>query len=166
MRRRFAAFMLFLWLVSGCAEALEKRDLIFAFGENAFATGDAAGPLLAALQDALGDPVVLEADSCLFSGKDKEFDYGPIVVGTCPAGPGGSDAIEMIMVFAPDYPASRGICVGMSREETAAAYGEGFSMDYDRMTYLPDGETGPMLVFMLDLDSDTVTCYYLYRNSY
>jgi len=148
------------------ALALDTDDFTFRLDGMVYTPGDDPILLIEALTSLYGEPEVIEADSCLFSGKDREYDFGAVVVATCPSGQSGGDEIETIMVFGAAYPTDRGIRTGMKGSEVLTVYGNDCTVDFDRYTYHINGaDTDAMLVFIIDMATDTVVCYYMYRNS-
>lgn len=161
--KRALAILLALWLLMGNAapagaEPLTETDFQFVYEGAAYSLGGDPGALLRAMaaRDG-GQPELLETDSCLFSGKDKEFTGLELMLGTYPTGPGGKDALETVVITGGPWTTARGIGVGSAREEVIAAYGEGFFEDYDQMIYaVEEPYASPTLIFQLDLDSGLV----------
>ena len=143
--------------------ALTQDDFTFTFESVPYLLGgEAAVSAIEAKYGAAMDKT--EVDSCMFSGKDKEFSNNDLIVGTYPAGKDGQDMIETIMVLSETFETARGACVGMTLDEVADLYGDDFTLDYDQMTYtLP--QNGAMLVFSIDLESDEVACWSLLKNT-
>jgi len=144
---------------------LIEEDFIFLFNEAEYALGCEAAELIAAIEAHYEMPMdVLEAPSCLFDGMDREYSNEDLVFATYPIGEDGADMLETVMVFSPEYPSARGICVGMTRAEVEAAYGDNYYFDYNQMFYfLNVEENSPMIVFTLE--EDVVLEYYLFLNT-
>lgn len=161
----------FLLALAPCAQGapplpLTEDDLLFRFGEEVYALGSPAAPLVEAVNRVSPPLDVQEVDSCLFSGKDKEFVNEQLLIGTLPRGQGGQDLIETIMVLNGDHLTARGIGIGNLEQEVLKAYGEPFLKDYDLLIYhLGDGQDGPQLVFVLNLQDDSVLSYYYFLNT-
>lgn len=145
---------------------LSSDDFLFAFGGEAYALGIPAAPLIKAVEAVYGPFHVFEVDSCLYEGMDRELENVDLLLGTYPIGPDGADVLETIMVVGGDYRTPRGIGIGDSSDAVVSAYGENFVFDYDLMIYsLGDYLTQPVLVFVLDLGTDTVSSYYMMQNT-
>lgn len=171
-KARLLALVLLVTLLMGASalavEALPLRqeDLVFFFDGQEYALDAPAKPLVDAIKKSGQDLDTLEADSCLFVGKDKEFSSQELLVGTLPKGSKGDDVIETIMVFMGDFVTARGIGIGNTEEEITAVYGEATLKDYDLIIYaLDDAMDGPQLVFVMDLDTDTVLSFYYFFNT-
>lgn len=170
-KARMAAWLAVLMLLGTQTMAepiapLEAADFVLTIGETAYALGEPAAPLLTAMESAEGPFAVMEADSCMFDGTDREYENDAFLVATYPIGPNGADQVETVFVLSEAYPTARGIAVGMSRAAVIAAYGEGYTQDYDQMIYaLGDPYADSILVFVLDLTADCVSAYYMMRNT-
>lgn len=168
MGKLLALLLCCLLPVIALAEApgLGEDDFAFRVGEDAYRLGDIAEPFLDAIEERYGLLTVTEADSCMFTGKDKEYAGEELLIATYPIGPNGEDVIETIFVVAGAHETARGISIGATREAVIAAYGEGYTIDYDQMIYaMGDPLTEPLLVFVFDLGSDTVISFYMIRNT-
>lgn len=144
---------------------LIEADFLFTFEDAEYALGGEVAPLIAAVEQKYGAAMELvEAESCMFTGKDREYSNADLVIGTYPAGKDGADVIETIMALSETFMTARGACVGMTLDEVAELYGDNFTLDYDQMIYQM-GENGPMLVFNIDLESDEVVCWSLLKNT-
>lgn len=163
------SLLLSLVLTAGAAPAslpLEEGDLVFHFGGTDYLLSSPGKALVDALKKAGMGFEENRADSCLFSGEDKEFVGEELLIGTLPKGSGGQDLVETIMVLGGDHLTRRGLGIGSSREEVLAAYGEPSLTDYDLMIYaLENPEDSPQLVFVLDLDTGLVDSYYYFLNT-
>lgn len=145
---------------------LTQEDLLFVFEGLEYSLDTPAKALVDAIRRNGQQLDTMEADSCLFVGKDKEFSSQELLVGTLPKGDKGADVIETIMVFMGDFVTARGIGIGSTGEEVAAAYGEATLTDYDLLLYTLDGAMdSPQLVFVMDLGTDTVLSYYYFFNT-
>lgn len=167
--RRIAAFLLALCLMPlsafGEVLPLSAEDFTFTFNGTDYLLGGAAAPLIKAIEEKIGAPMQrTEAESCMFSGKDREFEGGDLVIGTYPIGPNGADATETVMAFSDAYETARGARVGLTKDEVAALYGGDYVLDYDQMIYQPKPD-GPMLVFGIDLTSGLVSYWALIKNT-
>ena len=167
--RKIAALLLALCLTPtwalGETPALRAEDFAFSLDGASYALGDPAAPLIAAIEQKAGAPMEqTEAESCMFSGKDREFANDELVIGTYPIGRNGADVTETIMVFSDAYETARGARVGQTKDEVAALYGEEYVLDYDQMIYQL-GQDGPMLVFGIDLESGRVSVWSLIKNT-
>lgn len=169
--KRFIAVMLLLCLpalaLAQDVAPLSKEDLIFTLRDTPFELGCAAKPLIDLATEHKGSLTAEEAPSCLFFGKDREYTNEGFLIATVPSQPDGSDSVESITVFCEDCATARGVKVGMSRQDVIAAYGEGYTLDYDQMDYAlePDDLLSPKLSFFLDLSTDTVVSYMLLSNT-
>lgn len=145
---------------------LNETDLAFFFEGESWALNTPAAGLLTALEQAGNKLDVTQADSCLFEGKDKEYTSEEVLIGTLPKGSKGEDIIETIMVLSGDHLTSRGIGLGSKKEEILLAYGEPTLMDYDLLIYsLDNRQDSAQLVFVLDIDTETVLSYYYFQNT-
>ncbi len=154
-------------LVLAQAAPITEDDLLLTLGENTFALGQPAAPLLLAIDAAELGPLSCEAaPSCMFFGQDKEYSSDSVMVATVPSQPDGGDTLESVMVLCPGLPTVRGIEVGMTRAQVEAAYGTDYFFDYDQMNYLLDKSKpeGAYIAFLLDLDTETVMAYLMIRN--
>ncbi len=156
---------LLLFSVALAAESLQTQDWALVFDSQSYSLGDEAGPVLKTLEGLYGKPVQTQTESCLYTGMDKEFDFGDVVVGTYPIGKGGKDTIETLMVLGGDTPTVREIQIGMSLSQVEAAYGADYTQDYDQLAFCSgDPLKDPVLVFFLDLQTQQVSGYYLMAN--
>ena len=165
--KKMLAWCLALCLAAFCfagAEAapLNAADFQLVYDGNPYGLSVDAAGLIAAVEAHDGQAMaVTEADSCLFSGKDKEFAGQEIMLGTYPIGPGGGDQLETIAVLAGPWTTARGIGIGSTREQIEAAYGSGV-LDYDMLMYAQEQPyTSPTLIFQLDLQTETVVAFLL-----
>lgn len=151
-------------LVAGAP--LAEDDFALVLEGETYRLGDAAAPLAAVMEAAMGPVAVTEADSCMFDGQDKEFATGELLMATYPIGPGGADVIETLMVIGGAHETARGIGIGAAKAEVVAAYGEAYALDYDQLIYRQgEGEMAPFIAFVLDLETDTVASFYMMRNT-
>lgn len=161
-KRMLIALLLCCLMPVAALAALDDADFTLAVGDALYALGESPEALIAAA----GPMTITEADSCMFDGTDKEFASETLLLATYPIGPGGADALETIYVIGGEYVTARGIGLGATREAVIAAYGDGYTMDYDQMRYaIGDPLETPMLVFILDLETDTVAAFYMIRNT-
>lgn len=145
---------------------LVASDFEFAFEGVVYSLGEPAAPLVHAIEARFGSMHVMAVDSCLFEGKDKEFESDEILLGTYPIGPKDADQLETILVAGGDHQTARGIRIGMHLQDVEAAYGNGYRRNYDEMMYIADGlPTQAALVFVINLDTSLVTSFYMMRNS-
>lgn len=148
------------------AQPLTENDFVFTLGDATYPLGGPAAPLLAAAEDAIGPMSLWEADSCMFSGTDKEYENDELLLATYPIGPDGGDVLETVMVISGEHKTSRGIGIGDTLDAVIAAYGDAYTLDYDQLLYAQsDLSAGPMLVFVLDLETDLVASYYITLNT-
>lgn len=139
-----------------------EQDLIVSVdGQNFSMLEDTAG-----LLSILGDEYAYnEAESCVYDGMDKTFDYGQVIVYTVPSG--DIDLLDGIDILDQSIATSKGIQVGSSREDVLAAYGQPADDQYD-LTYNVSGDIervgDPRLTFYLD-DDDNVNLISYYSGS-
>lgn len=132
-------------------------DMVFIFEDESYGLGMPSLPLIDAVEGKYGSPMeMLETESCMFEGMDKEFSNDDIVLGTYPI---NHDQLETVMVFSPEYTTIRGAAVGMSEKEVAALYGNDYMKDYDQMIY--SVPTGGSIIFTLDMETNLVICWAL-----
>lgn len=133
-----------------------------------FTIGEAAEPLLTALEAFTGAPVALtfEDQDCMLPGLTREYLTADemFVLATRPL-PGDPQAntLESVMVLTPQVATSRGARVGMTLEEITALYGAEYQLDYDTVFY-SNGDFEPQLLFFFDTETWTVTAWLLLRN--
>lgn len=108
---------------------------------------DASG-LLAALGQ---DFEYSEAESCVFEGMDKTFDFGDVLVYTVPSG--DVDLLDGYDILGGNQQTSAGIGLGSTRQDVLAAYGEPAD-DSDYMIFNESGDPEkidePRLTIVLD----------------
>ena len=136
-------------------------DLIIEFqGVTARLLEDAA-PLMSALGD---DYQLSEAESCVYEGMDKTFDYGHAVIYTVPSG--DRDLLDGLDILNESIATTRGIRVGDSRDAVLAAYGPQAGSESD-LVYNVSGDieelAEPKLTFIMD--GDTVVAISFYSGS-
>lgn len=169
--KRWIGIALTVACLLGCVTAtaqggLMNDDFTFEFNGQRYELGDSAAAFINAVESAYGQMSVYEADSCMFSGKDKEFACDEIVIATYPIGSNATDVIETIMVLGGAHQTARGIGIGDGMEAVEASYGIDYTLDYDQMIYgMNNTATSPILVFVLDLRTNQVTSYYMMRNT-
>lgn len=152
-------------LMEAAVQPLTQEDFAFRFEDVSYQLGAEAAPLIKAISEKNGQEMtVTEADSLLFSGKDRDYAGEGIIVSTYPTGKDGADAIETVMVLVQDYQTARGAHVGMTLDDIAALYGDEFTLDFDQMIYTL-GEGQATLTFAIDADSDTALCWTLSKNT-
>lgn len=157
---------LFIFPHALAAAPLEKADIVFTLEGQDYAPGEEAKPLLTALEAHFGKGIETQTESCLFKGMDKEFDFGQVLIGTYPIGKTGGDVIESIIILEGDLKTSRGIGIGSPLEEVEKAYGSDYVLDYNQITLCAgDPLTDPALIFFLDLNTNTVSGFFLMGNA-
>ena len=142
-----------------------QADFVFTFSGTDYGLGTEAAPLIASIESAYNAQMdVIEANSCMFAGMDREYSNDDLVLATYPYGTDGADMLETVMVFSSEYPSARGICVGAERSLVEEAYGTNYTYDYNQMFYsMNSAENSPMIVFTLE--NDVVTDYYIFLNT-
>lgn len=172
MKKAFGVLLALFLLLAGAAgradapAPLGTQDFLFVFESKVYSLGMPAGPLINAVEAKYGPFSVFEAESCLFSGMDRELENADLLLGTYPIGPGGTDALETIMVTGGAFQTPRKIGIGSTKAEVIAAYGESFILDYDTMLYSTGSYlSDPVLAFTLDLSTNTVLSYYIMQNT-
>ena len=167
--KKLACLLLCLMLpfaaMSESAAPLTDEDFTLLIGETVCALGEEPADLVAALEALTGEPLTItESVSCMFDGTDREFENEAAVVGTYPIGPDGGDAVESVIVFTDAIGTVRGATVGMTKADIEALYGADYFLDWDQMVYSA-GEWEPQLIFILDLETETVVGWMLLRNT-
>lgn len=153
-------------LAAPAALPLTPEDLDVLLGEEVLTLDVPAAPMLLALDREGIRLTKREVDSCLFPGKDREFSDDQLLIGTLPRGVRGADVVETIMVLGGEYVTRRGIGIGSAGQDILAAYGEAALKDYDLLIYhLPGQPEGPWLVFVMDLEKDSVLSFYAVLNT-
>jgi hypothetical protein len=172
MRRRIVLLLILLGMAAvfpAGAEAagpLTEADFVFVYAGQAYHLGEPALPLLQAVQAAEGAMRVAEAESCMFTGVDREFESDTLLIATYPIGRGGADVLETILVVGGEHQTARGISIGDAMDDVAAAYGASYTLDYNQVVYaLGDPLTEPVLIFILDLDTGRVASFFVMRNT-
>lgn len=120
-----------------------------------------AAPLMSVLGD---DYQLSEAESCVYEGMDKTFDYGHIVVYTVPAD--DHDLLDGLDMLDDQLATARGIRVGDSRDAVLAAYGPQAGSESDLVYNVPgdiEKLAEPRLTFIMD--GDTVVAISFYSGS-
>lgn len=153
-----AVVVLALSSAQAAAAPLTEQDFEWTYAGRDYALGCDPGALLAAMEKQDGQkPDVLEAESCLFDGTDKEITGKELILGTHPSGEKGADRLESVAIQGGPWATRRGIGVGSTRQEVVAAYGSGFIEDYDQLIYaMGKPYESATLIFQLDLQSDRV----------
>jgi len=137
---------------NGGASGFSAEDMFFPLDGKTYTVLTDAAPLLEALGD---DFELYEAISCLFDGMDKSFDYGDVYITTYPID--GKDVIDEIILLGGAYPTAKGVKVGGSKADIEAAYGTGYELDGDILTYcVTSASDSQRLYFQLDEDDDTI----------
>ena len=166
MKKSWLSGLLALCLLIGMANAEAERltgeDFVFVYDGAVYTLSTDAAALIAAAEKRDGESMrVMEADSCLFSGKDKEFTGRELMLATYPILPGGGDQLETIAVLNGPWKTARGVGIGSSRAQVENAYGPG-AEDYDCLFYAVDAPyASPTLIFQFDLETDTVVAFML-----
>ena len=147
------------------AATLTNEDFTLTVGDTAYALGEDAAALVTALEALTGAPLdMTESVSCMFDGMDREFANDAVLVGTYPIGVGGADVTESVLVFTEALTTARGAAVGMTRAEIEELYGADYFLDWDTMIYSL-GALEPQIMFTLDLDTDVVVSWMLFRST-
>ena len=139
-------------------EPFSEADLVITVqGQDYSLLEDAAG-----LLQALGDDCQFsEAESCVYDGMDKTFDYGSIFVYTVPSGT--ADLLDGLDVYDDSITTARGIRVGADRNDVLLAYGPQAGQESD-LVYNVSGNISrlgdPKLTFIMDGDQIAGISYY------
>lgn len=132
-------------------------DLALTIEGKSYALLSDASGLLKALGD---DCQVSEAESCVYEGMDKTFDYGFIQIFTIPNG--DVDMIDGIYLLDDRYETARGIKVGAAMSDVIDAYGE--KEDNGGLIYNKSGDPenlgDPNLTFVIENDKVTAISFY------
>jgi hypothetical protein len=137
-------------------------DLVLTIEGQSFAMMNDAAPLLKKLGDKYQKA---EAESCLFKGFDKTFDYGFLQVFTIPNEK--LDLLDGIYIMDNRYQTARGIKVGDTQASVIAAYGKKTGtggLVYNK-TGDPDNLADPSLTFVFEGDKVVAISYYSGSNS-
>lgn len=122
-----------------------------------------AAPLLTSLGD---EYQLSEAESCVYEGMDKTFDYGHAVVYTVPSG--DLDLLDGLDTLDERIMTARGIRVGDSRDAVLAAYGPQAGSESD-LVYNVSGDieklAEPKLTFIMDGDTVVTISFYSGSNA-
>lgn len=146
--------------VTSPAEPLpfNDADLVITFRGQSYALLEDAAGLLQVLGE---DFQYTEAESCVYEGMDKTFDYGTICVYTIPSAT--TDLIDGIDVYDVSVTTARNISVGASREEVLLAYGPQAGDESD-LVYNTSGDISrlgdPKLTFLMEGDRVVAISYY------
>lgn len=161
----FCAALIFSAFCFAETEPIADGDFVITVGDFSCRLGDMAAPLIKAAEKNLNVTLEMtETDSCMFDGMDREYTCDSLLIGTHPSGPRGEDRLESLLVFDGSLSTARGITVGMNKDDVLAAYGESGFEDWDELIF-SDAASGASVTFVLDLDTDTVTCWMLLRNT-
>ncbi|NLO35407.1 MAG: hypothetical protein GX112_03520 [Clostridiaceae bacterium] len=134
------------------------NDLIITVeGQTYFLLEDAAG-----LLQVLGEDFQYsEAESCVYDGLDKTFDYGSLCIYTIPAEE--TDLLDGIDIYDDSVTTARNITVGSSREDVLQAYGPQVGEESD-LVYNTSNDIGrlgdPKLTFIMNGDLVVAISYY------
>jgi hypothetical protein len=142
--------------------AFTAADLVLKVGNKSFTLLEDAAPLLQLLGDQF---TKTEAESCVFEGLDKTFDYGYLQVFTVPKGK--QDLLDGIYLVDDRLATARGIRVGDPLADVIAAYGEKAgegSLVYNQSGD-PDNLADPSLTFIIDGDKVSAISYYSGSNN-
>ena len=90
------------------------------------------------------------ADSCVYEGFDKTFDYGEIIIYTYPQGE--KDMIWEIDIYREDLPTGKGIKLGSTLDEIKQAYGDGGFGKDDMYVYYLSGKKDDFESFQLNFE--------------
>lgn len=97
---------------------LTKSDLYLTVGKKTLKLGHTTSQM----EKVLGEDYEMSSEpSCLFDGEDRIYEYEGITVYTHPSGK--KNIVEEIYITSDDYETKRGIKVGSSFSDVAAAYG-------------------------------------------
>jgi len=173
--KKLLLLLLLLCLVP-CALAedalLTEDDFTFRLSQEedapVFRLGEEADALLAAIEQHTGMAMQMtfEDQDCMLPGMTREY-MAPdesLVLATRPL-PGNEKAntLETIQVLTEDYVTFRGAKVGMTLEEIAALYGDGYALDYDTAFY-SNGPLEPQMMFFFDLETWKCIGWMIFRN--
>src|SRR5574344_807174 len=113
--------------------------------------------IIDSLNAVAGEPKYFEAASCADDGMSKTYTYngGSFTVSTNPNGP--VDVIANITLYDDTVSTAEGICIGSTKDEVSAAYGEATTSTDTTYTYEKGTST---LVFVFDADSKVSTIIY------
>lgn len=144
--------------------SFDADDLRIVVDDSSFTMLEDAAGLLSLLGD---DYQYSEAESCVFEGMDKTFDYGDLLVYTVPSG--DIDLLDGYDIIAGDYTTTAGIGLGSTRDEVLAAYGDPAD-DSDYMIYNESGNPEnigePRLTIVLGSSGDVeMISYYSGSNA-
>ena len=96
-----------------------------------------------------------EGLSCAYDGMDKTYDYATASFYTNPLPEG--DLVSEIYTNSSDVSTSKGVRVGMSREDIVAVYGDG--EDFGNMlVYRSDADAGSLC---FEMDGDTIAAIFI-----
>ena len=134
------------------ATDFSEADIALVISGKTFAIND---PVEAILETLGEDFEYSEMVSGTYDGFDKLYDYGTITVATVP--PEGKDLIAAVYVLGGDQATtSKGIKIGSTLDEVEAAYGKGYTLDDDMLSYWAGPKNDiktPTLCFSLDGES-------------
>lgn len=146
--------------VTSLAEPLPfgDADLVISFRGQAYKLLEDASGLLQILGD---DCQYSEAESCVYDGMDKTFDFGNLCVYTIPSAE--ADLLDGLDVYDDSVTTARNISVGATREEVLLAYGPQAGEESD-LVYNTSGDISrlgdPKLTFLMENDLVVAISYY------
>lgn len=145
-------------------EPFSEQDLVISFQDTDYALLSDASGLIAALGNSYQ---YHEAESCVYEGMDKTYDYGTKIIYTIPHG--SVDLLDGVDILDDSIKTSRGIQVGDSRDAVLEAYGPPTgSSDYD-LVYQSSGDPDrldePRLTFVMEEDVVSIISYYSASNA-
>lgn len=108
-----------------------------------------ANAKMAPIAEALGEPTsYFESESCAFQGLDKVYTYGSVVISTYPENE--QDFVYIIELKDDTVETTEGICIGSTKDDVVAAYGQATSETDTALSYQKDD---CILAFIFDGDS-------------
>ncbi len=139
-----------------------EADLVLSIEGKSYTLLSNAAALLGTLGD---DCQFSEAESCVYDGFDKTFDYGFAQIFTIPNG--SIDLIDGIYLLDDRFETARGIRVGSALADVISAYGD--KEDIGGLVYNASGDpenlSDPSLTFIVEDDRVTAISYYSGSNA-
>ena len=139
MKRNFLLIfaILLIAILAGCSENEKTEqglELKINVDGKLYGLREDSSAIISQLGD---DYAYSSAVSCVYKGEDKQYEYEDIIISTVPVD--GKDIVEDYALKTNKYSTSKGITIGSTKDDAIKAYGEGYFMQGNLMTYSTTG---------------------------